>query len=280
MDKKTIITAALLMTLLFPCFTQSEYRVQPGDTVYGVSRRFDVDPNLLMRINGIDDPSRLKAGQLLKIPGSYEVQPGDTYFGIARKLGVPLKELLELNRRTEESLLLAGDTLQIPSDARTALAPSTAGTASGTAAGTSAAVSAGTAGSPSAGSEEKAPGNAETPGSYFWPHSGQMSALSGKLQGAQFDGQQGDPVFSVSSGKVIWVAPYRGYNKLIIVESPDTHIFAYGGNDICLVSVGDQVFPGMEIGRLGINPHEGEAKAFFFVYKNGTPVDPEKAPRT
>ena len=76
------------------------------------------------------------------------------------------------------------------------------------------------------------------------------------------------------------MAPYRGYNKLIIVESPDTHIYAYGGNDLCLVTVGDQVFPGMEIGKLGVNPHEGSAKAFFFVYKNGTPVDPEKAPRS
>jgi len=280
MDKKTIIIAALLMTLLFPSVSQSEYRVQPGDTVYGVSKRFDVDPDLLMRVNGIGDPSRLRAGQLLKIPGSYEVQPGDTYYGIARKLGVALKELLELNRRTEDTLLLAGDTLQIPQGARTASSPAPEEGAAGTAEGAPATGTVVSGGNSSPGGAEKAPVKAEVPGSYFWPHSGQMSALSGKLQGAQFDGQQGDPVFSVSSGKVIWVAPYRGYNKLIIVESPDTHIFAYGGNDVCLVSVGDQVFPGMEIGRLGINPHEGEAKAFFFVYKNGTPVDPQKAPRT
>jgi len=33
------------------------------------------------------------------------------------------------------------------------------------------------------------------------------------------------------------------------------------------------------IGSLGINPIEKTAKLFFFVYKNGKPVDPATAPR-
>jgi septal ring factor EnvC (AmiA/AmiB activator) len=78
---------------------------------------------------------------------------------------------------------------------------------------------------------------------------------------------------------VIWAAPYRGYNKLIIVESPNHFHYAYGGNEITLVSEGDSVNPGMEIGRLGINPHDGVAKVFFFVYRDGKPVDPAQAPR-
>ena len=63
---------------------------------------------------------------------------------------------------------------------------------------------------------------------YFWPHQGEQVSLNGKLVGKEIKGSTGDPVVSVSSGKVIWVAPYHGYGKIIMVEAPDKHIFAYG----------------------------------------------------
>lgn len=43
--------------------------VQPGETLYGVARRFNVSPNDLMAANNITDPNMLRAGQSLTIPG-------------------------------------------------------------------------------------------------------------------------------------------------------------------------------------------------------------------
>lgn len=43
--------------------------VQPGETLYGVARRFNVSPNDLMVANNITDPNMLRAGQSLTIPG-------------------------------------------------------------------------------------------------------------------------------------------------------------------------------------------------------------------
>ncbi|WP_371257522.1 MULTISPECIES: LysM peptidoglycan-binding domain-containing protein [Pseudochrobactrum] len=43
--------------------------VQPGETLYGVARRFNVSPNDLMAANNITDPNMLRAGQTLTIPG-------------------------------------------------------------------------------------------------------------------------------------------------------------------------------------------------------------------
>ncbi len=237
---------------------QSEYTVKPGDTFYGISMIFDIPSELLMSYNGMSDASQLRVDQVLKIPKSYEVKPGDTYYGISKKIGVSVAELLEYNDRTEATILLAGEFLQIPT-AIPVVPPQ----------------------EPSGQDDEPVPPQTPLNGSeeFFWPHGGSRSRLTGKLDGEQFSGTPGDSVVSVSSGNVIWVAPYRGYSKLIIVESPDTHIYAYGGNELSLVKVGDSVFPGMEIGRLGINPHEGEAKAFFFVYKDGSPIDPRIAPR-
>ncbi len=113
----------------------------------------------------------------------------------------------------------------------------------------------------------------------MWPHTGLRTKLNGKLKGTQITGSRGDQVVSVSSGKVVWVAPYRGYGTLVMVESSRGLIYAYGGNEATYVEVGDKVKAGSVLGRLGINPIEKTAKVFFFVYKNGKPVDPATAPR-
>ena len=64
-----------------------------------------------------------------------------------------------------------------------------------------------------------------------------------------------------------------------MVETADHHIYAYGGNEETFVKVGDRVSPGTALGLMGINSIGRNAKAFFFVYKDGKPVDTDKAPR-
>lgn len=44
--------------------------VQPGETLYGVARRFNVSPQDLMAANNITDPNMLRAGQTLVIPAA------------------------------------------------------------------------------------------------------------------------------------------------------------------------------------------------------------------
>ena len=44
------------------------YVVQPGDTPYGIARRFGVDFKHLMSVNGITDPTIMKVGVELRIP--------------------------------------------------------------------------------------------------------------------------------------------------------------------------------------------------------------------
>ena len=43
------------------------YRVQAGDTLWAIARRFNVSPKALMRWNDIDDPQVLHPGQNLTV---------------------------------------------------------------------------------------------------------------------------------------------------------------------------------------------------------------------
>jgi septal ring factor EnvC (AmiA/AmiB activator) len=45
------------------------------------------------------------------------------------------------------------------------------------------------------------------------------------------------------------------------------------------VRKGDSIEPGAELGKLGIYPASGKPELVFIVSKNGSPVDPAKAPR-
>jgi LysM repeat protein len=260
---KNILIFTMLLLLSVLSWGEAQYTVVKGDTLFSIALRYEVTLSVLMEINGISDATSLRVGQVLKIPSTYEVTPGDTYYGIAVKHGITTAQLLALNHREESDILLVGEQIVVPSRL-----------------GSPADLSSGS-GSVRMVEETSMDPKQDTPEekNLFWPHQGAREPLSGKLKGESFSGKAGDPVISVSAGKVVWVAPYRGYNRLIIIEGPSRHLYAYGGNDAALVSVGDQVFPGMEIGVLGTNPHQGEAKAFFFVYKDGVPVDPSQAPR-
>lgn len=108
------------------------YFVEPGNTLYGVSRMFSVEADDLLRANP-KAAQGLEVGQEILVPiadvdkrearksnltvsGEYilhEVQKKETMFSIARKYGVDLETLMELNPVNVE-YLSTGDTLRIP----------------------------------------------------------------------------------------------------------------------------------------------------------------------
>ncbi len=49
--------------------THQEYTVQPGDTPDSIAAQFGITWQELLAANGIDDPTKLQIGQVLKIPG-------------------------------------------------------------------------------------------------------------------------------------------------------------------------------------------------------------------
>jgi len=95
------------------------YEVQPGDTLYSISRKLGTTVSKLSDDNGIDKPSSLQPGRTLKGPAprakAYVVQSGDTLFAIARRFSVPAGSLAETNDFAVATPIRPGQRLLLPS---------------------------------------------------------------------------------------------------------------------------------------------------------------------
>lgn len=292
MKKPTLIVAMSLFVLMLssPGAEDLIHVLQKGETLYGVSKKYNVSPSALMSFNNIDDPAKLKAGQKLKIPNAYTVQKGDTVYGVARKLNVPVDELMSANKLTNDSRLKSGDTLYIP-------------------ASKSAVSSVSPAPAPTPVAAQKVPAANSTPdavpadietavparkpfidprefekrkvdGSIIWPVSvKEISYLSGKVYGVSITSGVGEKVKAISSGTVLSIGPYRGFGQVLFLQSKTGYIYVYGGMDSIVSKPGQNLAFGDEIGTLGADSLSGTPRLYFMVYNKDSPVDPAKAPR-
>jgi len=266
MKRSSATLCLVLLLAALPLAGQESYVLAKGDTLYGLSRRFQVPVAVLQTFNRIQNPASLRAGTTIRIPSLYVVRKGDTLYSIARDHGVALTELTRVNGIAQEAALTVGRRLFLPAGAK----PDREVGAKPT-----------PVAKPSPGAKpEPAPSATAKPGPLLWPHPGKREALAGRITGALIYGQAGDRVLSVSTGRVVWVGPYRGFSRVVLIESENGYTYVYGGNEETLVAVGDRVRRGTQIGLLGRNAHEGIPQLYFLVYRDGVPVDPSQAPRS
>lgn len=95
------------------------YRVRPGDTLTSIAARHGVRAADLARANGLRNPHRIRAGDVLRIPAAaagrtYRVRRGDTLSGIARRFGVGTDALARANGLRSRDWLRVGQVLHIP----------------------------------------------------------------------------------------------------------------------------------------------------------------------
>ena len=96
------------------------YIVNTGDTLWGISRTFNIPLEELAQRNGISDPSQLIVGTRLVIPGYEglqgtvvieEVPFGENLNSLSRSYKIPKEDLIRLNRWTTPDNTAAGSTL-------------------------------------------------------------------------------------------------------------------------------------------------------------------------
>ncbi len=94
------------------------YTVQPGDSVYSISRRFGVSPEAVIRDNQLANPSLLLVGQALVLPTDtiqHTVAAGETLYALSRRYGIPSEQIAAANPSlSNPALIYPGQVLTIP----------------------------------------------------------------------------------------------------------------------------------------------------------------------
>ena len=88
------------------------YTIKKGDTLYGIARKYNINPDLLAILNGLNSQDYIYPDQEILIPKSnysyYVTKDGDTIDIVANKFNVDNRELLSTN---ETIYLLPGQLL-------------------------------------------------------------------------------------------------------------------------------------------------------------------------
>ncbi|MBR3210807.1 MAG: LysM peptidoglycan-binding domain-containing protein [Bacilli bacterium] len=90
------------------------YKVQKGDSLWLISKQYDITVPDLVEINNLSDLN-IQIGQTLIIPkqqNTIQVQQGDTLWSIAKKYNLSIEKLKEINQ-LENNLLSIGQILKI-----------------------------------------------------------------------------------------------------------------------------------------------------------------------
>jgi LysM repeat protein len=147
------LSGADVSTDLAPAVTasiQTDYTVQPGDTLSAIADRLGTTIDALATANNLASPYLITAGQSLAVPGgtqvadntstasttvdttqaslssaTYAVQMGDTLSAIAANQGVTLEALAAANNLSSPYLLTVGQQLVVPGGAATVEAVAT-----------------------------------------------------------------------------------------------------------------------------------------------------------
>jgi LysM repeat protein len=115
--------AALVLAVALPLPGLADLVVQPGETLSEIAERNGVGLQQLMRLNGIQNPKLVQAGQRLVLPGAGKggdakggtvvVQPGETLSEIAERNGIGLQQLMRLNGIQNPAMVEAGRRLVV-----------------------------------------------------------------------------------------------------------------------------------------------------------------------
>lgn len=238
----------LLLSLLLSCGGGIYHTVKPGQTMYRISRTYGVSEHALIRANGISDPSKLRVGTRLFVPGADRVRH------------VPVVKPVVLPRQNKTYQKPKQKTVSVPQKKPTVKPPVKPAT------------------KPSIAPQKKP----ETVVKKLrWPLRGKIvrsfsrAAKAGGGKGIEIAVRAGSSVTAAEAGKVIYSGDgVQGYGHLIILQHENDLFTVYGFNQRNLVRDGDFVSKGEAVAYSGVPPSGGAARLHFEVRKGKVAVNP------
>ncbi len=100
------------------------YTIIPGDSLYGLARRFNITVRSILAANPGIDPLNLQIGDRICIPAPdgndcpggfrYTIRAGDTFYSLARRFGTVVPALIAANPGVDPDRLMIGQSICIP----------------------------------------------------------------------------------------------------------------------------------------------------------------------
>lgn len=246
-----LVLAGFLVLFCSPCscaLPKGVYHtVKPGQTLYSIGKAYQVDVDVLARVNHLRDRSSISAGQRLFIPGATRV-----------KYVAPTVKTRIASRR-QATTRRSGSRKSKASAGTTRSAGRTAGSAA-----------AKTSSARAVASKDK----------FSWPVKGRVLKKFGDTNGTAGKGMEiavpsGSAVRAAAAGKVIYSGDgIKGYGNLIILKHDESFFTVYGFNRKNLVGTGGFVSKGERIALSGIPPGGGQPRLHFEIRRGKDAVNP------
>lgn len=300
---KLVFIISIFLFFTTSIFSDITYKVEKGDTLYSISRKYQITVAELRTANNLSENDVIKVGQKLIIPDAdigtaaalsstktagssasastaktveYVVAKGDTLYGIARKNGMTVADLMAINNLDSSAVIKVGQKLKV----------SAGSTSSSSSASTTKKSEPAKPGETVIKVNEKAP-DTRTYGTTItadantkWPVSSpKITQVKGKISGVQLSAKTNEAVLCIHEGTVMYVGVYRGFGQVVFVQSKTGLIYAYTGLGSVKVRKGEYAVSGAELGTAGLDSISQKYQITFMVFQNGQPIDPAKAPR-
>ncbi len=203
-----------------------QHLVKKGETLWGISRQYNVPLESIKRVNSIRSGKRLQIGANLVIPGVtpvegiwYEVKRGDTLSSIALRHNVDWEHLQRINNIDSPRTLQVGARICIQLD-------STLGF----------------------GKPLRVP---LVVTSRYGYRSHPVTGRYQRHQGIDFRAATGTRVYASKAGRITFAGRKGGYGKVVVIEHEGNYSTYYGHLSRIRVKVGQTVAKGKVIGLSG-----------------------------
>jgi len=261
--------------------------VEKGDTVYAISRKYDVSVRGLIERNALQPPFHLKIGQRLYLPRGpvHVVKSGDTLYSVSRQYHTDVYTLAKNNNLKSPFILTPGQRLKVPSSSNLTTASKNLKTkpriqtdpktkpVRKTVAKTAPRIN-----------REAIPKPPPRSSSRFaWPVEGRViSRFGAKRDGLRNDGiniaaKRGTSVKAAENGVVAYAGnELRGFGNMILVKHSGGWITAYAHVEKLQVNRGQKVKRGETIANVGSSGSVVTPQLHFEIRRGMNPVNPNK----
>lgn len=279
------------------------HTVLAGDTVYTVSKEYNLPMRDIVVLNQLSAPYTLTSGFRLRLPppNEYRVKEDDNLYVVSNLFDVPQSEIVRLNNLVSPYRLKAGQVLRLPTPKekiaaaapRVQPASASMGRAPAPAAVEREVLTAPQSAAPEApATVQPAAAPPRIPdtvpersanGKFMWPVQGKVISTYGpKADGLHNDGinikaPRGTPVRATENGTIVYAGnELKGYGNLVIVRHADQYMSAYAHMDKILAKRGENVKAGQSIGTVGSTGGVDSPQLHFEIRKGSKPVDPQR----